>query len=79
MNPKFARHNINDIRENMRLEADTTEMPTQHCIQDLVSRGSIRLMSLPKSDGKLRSGPGEIQARPKITGIMIENYELFYT
>ena len=63
----------------MRLEADTTEMPTQHCIQDLVSRGSIRLMSLPKSDGKWRSGPGEIQARPKVTGIMMENYELFYT
>ena len=62
----------------MRLEADTTEMP-QHCIQDLVSRGSIRLMSLPKSDGKWRSGPGEIQARSKVTGIMIENYELFYT
>ena len=73
MNSKFARHNINDIRENMRLKADTTLYP------GLVSRGSIRLMSLPKSDGKLRSGPGEIQARPKVTGIMMENYELFYT
>ena len=63
----------------MRLKADTTEILTQHCIQDLVSRGSIRLMSLPKSDGKLRSGPDEIQARSKVTEIMMENYELFYT